>query len=348
MPSSSRARWAAATCGGPPSTTTRPGRVGELARPPGVRVDEHRAGASRHPAAAREPGLLVEQPPEPPGDHLVHRRDVVLAVDALDDEPAVLALAGQPVLEDHHRRDDLGALQVGHVVALDPQRHLVQPERLAGSPRAPGCGWSGRWPAWSCAAPATARRCGRPSPGAPSCRRAAAPGSAPCSPAGRRAAARTSPRRAAAPAPGSPAGSSRPRPRRRAGAGSPRPARRCRPPRRGRRPSRAGPGPGRRGRRRSAPRPRAGPRPGRPRRRRRRRRAPPACFSSARLIAPRSSRSRAARSKSSASEAAYISFSMRRMNGRVCPAMKSQKSSTISRCSSAVTLPTQGATHLPM
>ena len=54
------------------------------------------------------------------------------------------------------------------------------------------------------------------------------------------------------------------------------------------------------------------------------------------------------RSKSSASEAAYISFSMRRRNAVVCPPMKSQKSSTIARCSSAVTLPTQGAAHLSM
>ena len=76
------------------------------------------------------PRLLVEQPPEPPGDHLVHRRDVVLAVDPADHEAPVLALAGQPVLEDHHGGDDLGALEVGDVVALDAQRHLVERERL--------------------------------------------------------------------------------------------------------------------------------------------------------------------------------------------------------------------------
>ena len=65
-------------------------------------------------------------------------------------------------------------------------------------------------------------------------------------------------------------------------------------------------------------------------------------------MAPRSSRSRAARSKSSASEAAYISFLMRRRNAVVWPPMKSQKSSTIARCCSAVTLPTHGAEHLSM
>ncbi len=58
----------------------------------------------------------------------MHRGDVVLAVDALDDEAAVLALAGQPVLEDHHRGHHLGALEVGDVVALDAQRHVVEPE----------------------------------------------------------------------------------------------------------------------------------------------------------------------------------------------------------------------------
>ena len=73
-----------------------------------------------------------------------------------------------------------------------------------------------------------------------------------------------------------------------------------------------------------------------------------ACFSSARSIAPRSSRSRAAFSKSWRSEAAYISRSIRLMNGRVWPAMKSQKSSTIARWSSAEMLPTQGAEHLSM
>ena len=54
-----------------------------------------------------------------------------------------------------------------------------------------------------------------------------------------------------------------------------------------------------------------------------------ACFSSALRSAPRSSRSRAACSKSIASDAAYISRSMRRTKALVLPAMKSQKSSTI-------------------
>ncbi len=61
-----------------------------------------------------------------------------------------------------------------------------------------------------------------------------------------------------------------------------------------------------------------------------------------------SSRSRAARSNSSAAAAWRMSASMRRMNRAVCPAMKSQKSSASSRCSCSLTRPTQGAEHLPM
>ena len=62
--------------------------------------------------------------------HLVHRRDIVLAVDRADDEAPVLALARQPVLEHDHGGDHLGALQVGDVVTLDPQRRARQFQRL--------------------------------------------------------------------------------------------------------------------------------------------------------------------------------------------------------------------------
>jgi len=60
------------------------------------------------------------------------------------------------------------------------------------------------------------------------------------------------------------------------------------------------------------------------------------------------SRSRAARSNSNSSEACIISRSSRFTNVSVRPAMKSQKSSTIARCSSALTRSTHGAEHLPM
>ncbi len=127
------------------------GRVGELARPAGLRVDRLVRPLLR-PAPGRRPGLpglpgglpvplaelvqlarllaLGEVAPEPAGDDLVDGADVVLPLDGLDREAAVLALAGQAVLEHDHRRDHVGALQVRHVVALDAQRRLVQAERV--------------------------------------------------------------------------------------------------------------------------------------------------------------------------------------------------------------------------
>ena len=61
-----------------------------------------------------------------------------------------------------------------------------------------------------------------------------------------------------------------------------------------------------------------------------------------------SSRSRAARSYSSAAAAARISASSRRVNRAVWPAMKSQNSSARRRCSASLIRSTQGAEHLPM
>ena len=68
----------------------------------------------------------------------------------------------------------------------------------------------------------------------------------------------------------------------------------------------------------------------------------------ARCTADKSSRSRAARSKSRASDASAISRSRRLMSGFVRPDMNSQKSSTIFRCCSSETHPTHGAEHFPM
>jgi hypothetical protein len=49
---------------------------------------------------------------------------------AADDEAAVLGLAGESVLEDDHRADDVGALDVADVEALDAQRRVGQLERV--------------------------------------------------------------------------------------------------------------------------------------------------------------------------------------------------------------------------
>ncbi len=66
---------------------------------------------------------------QPPGQHLAHRRVVVVARH-VDLEPPVLALVREAILEHDHRADVVGALEVGHVVGLDAQRSLGQPEML--------------------------------------------------------------------------------------------------------------------------------------------------------------------------------------------------------------------------
>src|SRR6185437_7117841 len=98
-------------------------RVGELARPPGRRVD---AGPARVDLAVGRGGDLVqldlgvEVAREPATQHLGQRGDVVGR--AVDREPAIFALAGQPVLKDDHAGDNVGALDLGNVVTLDAQR----------------------------------------------------------------------------------------------------------------------------------------------------------------------------------------------------------------------------------
>ena len=59
------------------------GRVGELAGPPGLGVDQRRAVRRLVDTEVRLRGLrpVVEEPLEPPADRLVHGRDVVLAVE---------------------------------------------------------------------------------------------------------------------------------------------------------------------------------------------------------------------------------------------------------------------------
>ena len=73
---------------------------------------------------------LLDVPGEATADHLAHRRGVIDAVVPADGEAAVLALARQPVLEHDHRGDDVGALHVADVEALDPQRRHGQLQRL--------------------------------------------------------------------------------------------------------------------------------------------------------------------------------------------------------------------------
>ncbi len=70
----------------------------------------------------------------------MHARDVVLPVDPTDGEPPVLRLARQPVLENDHAGDDLGALQVGDVERLDPQRRIGKTQSVGDVRQRPAAG----------------------------------------------------------------------------------------------------------------------------------------------------------------------------------------------------------------
>ena len=67
---------------------------------------------------------------EPAAQHLFHCGEVILACDLLDLELAVIRLAGQAILKHHHRADGVASLDRGDVVALDPQRWLIELEDL--------------------------------------------------------------------------------------------------------------------------------------------------------------------------------------------------------------------------
>src|SRR4029450_4287029 len=83
--------------------------------------------------------------PHPPGEPLLHRRDVVWARPfrasrgsavavlvelAANVELAVVGLLRRAALEDDHRRARVGFPEVGDVEALDPHGHPLQPEVL--------------------------------------------------------------------------------------------------------------------------------------------------------------------------------------------------------------------------
>src|SRR5690606_32862961 len=103
------------------------GRVGELARLARLGVDRAVTAVGLGGDLAGG-GALLQVAAEPAQDDLVYGGDV--AVLGPDREPAVFALAGQAVLEHHHGGDDVLALEVGDVVALDAQRRLVEVERV--------------------------------------------------------------------------------------------------------------------------------------------------------------------------------------------------------------------------
>ena len=73
---------------------------------------------------------LAQVVAEPAREHFFHRREVVLVVERLHLEAAVVGPLGDAVFHHDHRRDDLGALDVRDVEALDAQRRLGKIERL--------------------------------------------------------------------------------------------------------------------------------------------------------------------------------------------------------------------------
>ena len=75
---------------------------------------------------------LLQQPPVAAAHHLAHRREVVRRTGhAAHAELPVVRLLGQPVLEAHHRRDDVRALDVRDVEALDAPRLHLQVQHVA-------------------------------------------------------------------------------------------------------------------------------------------------------------------------------------------------------------------------
>ena len=94
-------------------------------------VDEEQVRRVREPlAGARTFVAFREVAAEPPGQRLLHRGEVVLARLMTDLEPAVVGPLRQPVFHHHHRRDDVGALEVRDVEALDAQRRFGKVQRV--------------------------------------------------------------------------------------------------------------------------------------------------------------------------------------------------------------------------
>ena len=88
---------------------------------PDAAVDQHQA---RH-------GLLfLLHPLVAAGHHLAHRGEVVHALDALDDELAIVGLLHLAVFPHHHRRHRFRALDMRDVEALDALGQLRQHERV--------------------------------------------------------------------------------------------------------------------------------------------------------------------------------------------------------------------------
>src|SRR5947209_470306 len=106
---------------------TQQSRVGERGLPGGELA---LAAVEDHEVRDRPAVAVVDRPLEPPAQRVAHVGEVVVAVADLRAEPAVRVLRRAPVLENDHRAHHARALHVAHVVALDPLRRAVEPERL--------------------------------------------------------------------------------------------------------------------------------------------------------------------------------------------------------------------------
>ena len=230
-------------------------RVGEPPRPPGLRVDPGRAAAVRRPgrrpaaAAGRRPPRRCRsaRPGSGPSGggpprgstarrRLRDRRRATSAIDATsspadaaDGEPAVVDLRGSPSSKTTSEATTSVPWTCETSMHSIRSGAVSRPERVLELGQRRATGRSGRWPASAGAGRRPLRRCGRRSPAARACRRAAAPAATP----GRRAAppaarSSTADVRSAAPAPGSPAAPLSPgrRRRRRSAGRTARPGRR--------------------------------------------------------------------------------------------------------------------------
>ena len=103
-------------------------RVGEAGPVPSVTVGKG-LGALGEPVVFNT-AVARAEPSKSPSEDFVHGAVVIVTLDCGHFEPPVVASLRQPVLEDHHRADIIGALHVAHVVALDAKRRFLQPEGL--------------------------------------------------------------------------------------------------------------------------------------------------------------------------------------------------------------------------
>ena len=122
-----------------PQVLEDPHRHVELALAP-VHQQQLRRVTELAGALAHRERPLVDVGGQAAREHLLHGGEVVVAGHGPHAEPAVLGLLREPVLHHHHRADVVGALDVAHVVTLDAEGGIGQPERILQLVQRPGAG----------------------------------------------------------------------------------------------------------------------------------------------------------------------------------------------------------------